>query len=61
MKSEALTVPRDGVRAVPIADLRDVPLEQLAADADVRGMVSGMLGDAADEPRMRGTMFSSAI
>lgn len=61
MKSEALTVPHDGVRAIPIADLRDVPLKQLAADADIRGMVSGILGDAVDQPRMRGTMFSSAI
>ncbi len=61
MKSEALTIPRDGGQDTPSADARDAPLEQLAADDDVRSMVSRILDNAADQPRDRGTMFSSAI
>lgn len=59
MKSEAKIVPRDESQAVPIADVRDVPLDQLAADTGVHGMVNRMLGSAAGLPRA--PMFNSAI
>jgi hypothetical protein len=60
MKSGALTIPHDGGWAVPVPDLRDVPLEQLTADTDARATVNRTLGKA-DQPPVRGTMFSSAI
>jgi hypothetical protein len=61
MKSEALTIPRDGGQDIPSAEVRDAPLGQLAEDADVPGMVSRILDNAGERPRHRGTMFSSAI
>lgn len=46
---------------VPIADVRDVPLGDLAQDADIRHMVSRVMGNLEDPSRVRVAMFNSAI
>jgi FXSXX-COOH protein len=46
---------------VPIADVRDVPLGDLARDADVRRMVRRVIGSMEDPSRVRVAMFNSAI
>lgn len=60
MKNRALTIPKDGGQGNPIADLRNVPLEQLPGNDDVRRMVRRVSGSAVNLPRIR-AMFSSAI
>jgi hypothetical protein len=60
VENQALTIPKDGGQVSPVADLRNVPLEQLPGDDDVRSMVRRISGSAADLPRIR-AMFSSAI
>lgn len=60
MENQALTIPKDGGQVSPVADLRNVPLEQLPGDNDVRRMVHRVSGSAVKLPRIR-AMFSSAI
>jgi FXSXX-COOH protein len=52
--------PSDEVSPSTVLDVREVPLERLATDADVRRMVTGVL-QRMEEPRVRVTGFSSAI
>ena len=50
-----------GAEPVPIADVRDVPLGDLAQDADVRRMISRIIESQEDPSRVRVAMFQSAI
>jgi len=54
-------VPPSAVQPATIADVRDVPLEELPGDTDVRQMVSRVIGIMGDSSRIRVAMFNSAI
>jgi FXSXX-COOH protein len=49
------------VQSVPIADLRDVPLGQLAGDADCGRLVRQILSGQGSPSRVDVAGFSSAI
>jgi FXSXX-COOH protein len=49
------------VESVPIADVRDVPLSQLAGDADCTQMVRRVLRTQENPSRVEVAMFNSAI
>jgi FXSXX-COOH protein len=50
-----------GGEPVLIPDVRDVPLGDLALDADVRQIVRSVMGSLEDPSRVRVAMFNSAI
>lgn len=61
MSSLAPTIPLGRAQPVPIADLRDVPLDQLPADPDC-GRIVRMIMRGQENPSRAGVaMFNSAI
>jgi FXSXX-COOH protein len=52
---------RPGARPIPLADVRDVPLDQLPGDADCGDLVSRVLGRQGFASRVDVAMFNSAI
>jgi hypothetical protein len=54
-------VPHDGIKPVPIVDVRDIPLGLLPADADARRMVTKLVEKVEGQSRVRVAMFNSAI
>lgn len=52
---------RPGARPIPLADVRDVPLDQLPGDADCGDLVSRVLGRQGFASRVDFAMFNSAI
>lgn len=51
----------DETTPMPVLDAREVPLELLAADADVRRMVTRVLENMNEPSRSRPAKFGSAI
>lgn len=47
--------------SIPIADLRDVPLEDLLRDSDALRLVSKVMEDTEGPARIGVAMFSSSI
>lgn len=61
MDSVTTVVSADETTPVPVLDARAIPLEQLAADTDVRRMVTEVLESMEGPSRARVAMFNSAI
>lgn len=61
MESVNLPILVEGPYAIPIADVREVPLEQLCGDADALRMVSRVMESMEGSTRVRVAMFQSAI
>lgn len=61
MEKKASPVQVSEVRPTPIADVRDIPLDQLPGNADVRLMVNRVMGILEEPSRIQVAMFNSAI
>jgi FXSXX-COOH protein len=60
---DATPIRKGGAQPIEIADLREIPLSQLAADPDgvVGVLVNGVLECADDPQRVRVATFNSVI
>lgn len=61
MENAGTSVPHDEIKPVPIVDVRAIPLDRLAEDAEVHLMVTGLIESMDRQSRVHVAMFSSAI
>lgn len=61
MQNLALATPADDLNPVPVADVRDIPLEQLQSVANHEDLLHTAMTRHANPARVDVAMFSSAI
>jgi FXSXX-COOH protein len=61
VESVNLPISVEGPCAIPIADVREVPLAELCGDVDALRMVSRVMESMEGSARVRVAMFQSAI